>query len=179
VVIDGRPVFAMLDRTPDQLETVLAAAARVARGNARLAAKAAPGAPAVVARELRVRRRLRSLIETRLAYLMQMRSLVLAIRSKDHAFERVLAPSSAAPFVPRSPLLKELLEQEGEVLRVQNDLVALSAAFQAGRLALYRDLGVLPCDNWESFLELLSARPAGGAPVPLLPPPPANARPAP
>jgi hypothetical protein len=179
VVIDGSPVFAMLDQTPDRLETVLAAATGVASRNPQRAGKGKPGDLDAVALDLRVRRRLRSLLETRQAYQIRMRSLVLVVRSKDQSFERVLAPSSSAPFVPRSPLLKDLVDQEDAVLRAQNDLVALWAAFHAGRLALYRDLGVLLCDNWESFLELLSARPAGDAPAPSLPPPPANARPAP
>ncbi len=169
VVIDGRPVFATLDRTPDQMGTVLAAAARVALGNPQVAAKTRPRA-AAAALELRVRRRLRFLVETRRAYLLQLRSLVLAIRLKDHAFERVMAPSRDAPFVPRSPLFKDLIDQEGEILRVQNDLVALWAAFQGGRLALYRDLGTLPFNDWKSFHEQLSARPGAGAPAPELPP---------
>jgi hypothetical protein len=170
LVIDNRPVFAALDRTPDQLETVLAAAARVAFGNSRVAVKARPGDPAAAALALRVRRRLRFLVQTRWAYQMQLRSLVLAIRLKDHAFERVIGPSREGPFLPRSPLFKDLIDQGAEILRVQNDLVALWAAFQGERLALYRDLGTLPFNDWKSFQEQLSARLGADAPAPALPP---------
>ena len=166
VLIGGHSVFAVLDLAPDQLETVLTAAARVARGNRPAAAKTGPRDPAAAALELQVRHRLRSLVETRLAYRLGMRSLVLAIRVKDHAFERMIAPSPNGPLPPRSPFVKDLIDQEAEIVRVQNDLFALWAAFQGDRLALYRDLGTIPFDDWKSFYESLSARSGAGAPAP-------------
>ena len=190
VVIDGHPVFAVLDRTPDQLETVLAAAARVARGNPRVAAKAGPRDPAAAALALRVRRRLRSLAETRLAYRMRMRSLVLAVRLKDHSFERVMAPSPEGPFLPRSPLLKDLIDQEAEILRIQNDLVALWAAFQGEAPGALPRPGHAAVQRLEIVLRTAlrpagrgragSALPPDGVPAPAPgPPPPPPAPPAP
>jgi hypothetical protein len=180
VVIDGGPVLGPLDRTQDRLESVLAAAVRGARQNAERAARGQPRDPAAAAlEERRIRGRLRALIESRQAYLLRQRSLVLAVRSRDQAFERVVAPPSPAPGAPRSPSVGDLLDQQGEVLRVQNDLVAIWAAFQRERLALYRDLGTLPCPDWESFHELLSARPGGDGPAPPLAPPATGAAPRP
>ena len=176
VLVGGHSVFAALDLAPDQLETVLTAAARVARGNRPAAAKGGPRDPAAAAAalELRVRNRVRSLDETRLAYRLRLRSLVLAVRLKDHAFERVIAPSPAGAYLTRSPLLKDLVDQEAEIVRLQNNLLALWAAFQGGRLELYRDLGTLPYDDWKSFSESLSAprcAPSAG-PTPGRPEPP-------
>ena len=41
---------------------------------------------------------------------------------------------------------------------MQDRLVGLWASFKAERLALYRDLGVLPYDDWKSFYDDLAAR---------------------
>ncbi len=184
VVIDGPPIFAMLDKNPDRLEDVLDTGSGVAVKNRRDLAKAPALDPRGIPLELRVRRRLRHLIETRLAYLQQMRNFVLAIRSSDQAFERLVAPPTGGPFLPRTPMLKEVLDQEAQILCIRNDLVALWTSFQVERLALYRDLGTLPCDDWKSFYEQLSVTPGESGqgpkapaapfppPIPLVPAPP-------
>jgi hypothetical protein len=49
-----------------------------------------------------------------------------------------------------------------QIQRAQDRLVGIWASFKAERLALYRDLSVLPCDDWKSFYDGLAARPAAG-----------------
>jgi hypothetical protein len=53
-----------------------------------------------------------------------------------------------------------------QVLKVENRLTNLWASFRADRLALYRELGVLPYNDWNSFYADLSARPQGANTVP-------------
>ena len=90
---------------------------------------------------------------------------------KDQAFERLTAPPSPV-VTSRSSLLKDVIEQQTEVIEAQDRLIALWTSFRAERLALYHDLGVLPYNDWKSFLADLSAgarcrrRPSGAGPRP-------------
>ena len=48
--------------------------------------------------------------------------------------------------------------QENQRLNAEDQLITLWTSFQMERLALYRELGVLPYDDWNSFYKDLSAR---------------------
>ena len=53
----------------------------------------------------------------------------------------------------------------GRGQEAQDRLIALWTSFRVERLALYRDLGVLPYDHWDAFYADLSA-PGRAAPEP-------------
>jgi hypothetical protein len=188
VLVRGRPILDLIERDPSHREDVLKEASRVAtrdRGGA-----AAPDVSDGRA-ELQVRRRIRHLLETRQAYEVERRRFILVLRQKDHAFERLIAPppaASASALASRSAILKDVVEHGAEILGCQNRLVALWTSFRAERLALDRDLGVLPHADWASFYDQFKARRGGAVgegdaatplpPATVLPPvPPASPRP--
>jgi hypothetical protein len=124
----------------------------------------APG-DAVVSLELRIRRRIRHLFETRRAYEGEKESYELAILLKDQAFERLVAPTPGVS-APRSPVLDGLVEYVDRILKTEDRLVALWTSFRAERLALYRELGTVPFDDWNAFYADLSAGPIVGGEAP-------------
>ncbi len=142
------------------------------------AAAGRPDADGGAALELRVRRRVRRLLAIRNEYEGARRMYVLAVRLQDQAFERMIAPSSAAVGPVRGSSIQGLVDalERGPV--AQDRLVTLWTEFRAERLGLYRDLGALPYGNWDAFHASLrataAAQPARAAdPVrdPAVPPP--------
>ncbi len=112
--------------------------------------------PAATRLELRVRRRVRHLLETRRAYEREKSSDERAVRLKDEAFERIVSPPTAR-VTGRSPLLGELLEHLTQVREAEDRLVAVWTSFRVERLSLYREVGTLPYNDWASFYKDLSA----------------------
>jgi hypothetical protein len=95
------------------------------------------------------------------AYAIERWRLVLTLRSKDQAQEHFLAPPRRGEARPSNAgFLDELIEVEGQVVANRDRLVALWAEYQTLRLALFRDLGALPYDDWDAFLGSLGAVPA-------------------
>jgi hypothetical protein len=43
------------------------------------------------------------------------------------------------------------MDQITQLVETQNRLIAIWTSFRGQRLALHRDLGVLPCQDWKSF----------------------------
>ncbi len=157
VVVEGLPILERIGGGPAPSEDMLTRAARLAIQNRGAVDKGRSPGDADAALELDVRRRVRHLFELRRAYNGEQRSYDLAIRMLDQAFERLVAPSEAIAS-PRSPMLAGLLGQENQRLNAENRLVTVWTSFQAERLALYRELGILPYADWKSFINELSAR---------------------
>jgi hypothetical protein len=155
VVVDGQPVLAKFDKNPDSSEELMTRTALLAIKNRKEPNKIQPQGDADVQLELRIRRRLRSLLETKRAYEGEKRSYDLSIRLQDQTFERLFAPPTEVSS-SRSPLLKELIEAGNERLKVEDRLVSLWTSFRIERLALYHDLGALPYEDWPSFYADLS-----------------------
>jgi hypothetical protein len=171
VVGDRLPILAKIEMNPDHWEHVLTAAARLALKNRGDQDKAQAPDDAAVALELRVRRRIRNLFETRHEYEGEKRGYELAIRLKDQAFERLVAPP-AGVVSSRSLLVEGLIEHVTQVLKAEDRLVALWTSFRTERLALDRDLGELPYNDWHSFYADLSAGTDAAEAVPAVPPKP-------
>jgi hypothetical protein len=160
VNLDGQPILGAIDANPDHWEDVLAKAARFAFEKGTGAAKAAADDNARTRLELQARRRIRHLVESRRTYEEAKRGYALAVRMKDQAFERLLAPPSDGS-QERSTLLEQFLEQVASVSTCEDQLAELWAAFRAERLALFRDIGMLPYDDWNAFFADLTAQQAG------------------
>jgi hypothetical protein len=168
VVVGGQPVLGKIEADPDQMEDVLTKAVQLAIQNRAGLDQGQSAGDADVLLEVRVRRRIRHLFETRRAYEEEKRAYELAFRLKDQTFERLVAPNvDVRP--PRSPLLAELIEHEARAVKAADRLVALWTSFRAGRLALDRDLGISPYDNGSSFYTDLSAERVSPGPVPPAP----------
>jgi hypothetical protein len=156
VVVDGHPILGTVEANPEPSEDVLANAVRLAIANRGGPDKGQLAGDGDVRLELSVRRRIRHLFETRRAYEGEKRSYERAIRIKDQSFERMISPSPAS-VSGRSPKLDGLLEAVAQIRRIEDRLVTLWTSFRAERLALYRELGVLPYADWASFYKDLSA----------------------
>jgi hypothetical protein len=161
ILVEGRPTLELMGGGADQQEEVLTRAARVAIQNRSARAPGQdPGDPDVVI-ELKVRRRIRGLFETRRDYEAQQRSYEMSTRALDQGLEQSIAPSAGGALVNTARIataVTGMLAPEKHRTSAEDRLVALWTSFQTERLALYRDLGILPYDDWKSFWNDLSAR---------------------
>ncbi len=161
VVVEGRSMFALMGGSTDQQEEALTHAARLAIQNRSDLEKGPNRGDAAAALELDIRRQIRRLFELRRAYQAQQRSYELSIRLIDQGLEQLAAPSRvsslARPAVVAT-VVTGLLAPERERRNAEDRLVTIWTSFQTERLALYRELGILPYDDWKSFFNDLSAR---------------------
>jgi hypothetical protein len=114
-----------------------------------------------VALEPSIRRRIRRLFELRRSYEAQQRIYELSIRLIDQGLEQIAAQSRiSAPARPAmvSAVITGLRAPETERMNAEDRLVTIWTSFQTEWLALYRELGTLPYDDWKSFFNDLSAR---------------------
>jgi hypothetical protein len=168
VFVDGQPILTQIETNPDRWEEVLANAAQLAIKHRSEQETQVP-ANSGVQLELRVRQRIRKLLDTKRAYEAAKRNYELAVRLQDQAFERLLAPPTAG-ITSRSPLLKALIEQITAVAKMQEQLATLWTSFRAERMSLYRDLGTLPYDDWQSLYADFSTGTVAAHAVPAVPP---------
>jgi hypothetical protein len=163
VMVEGRPILGTIESNPDRLEDVLAAAARVAGTNRGGQEQGEAARDADVQLELRTRRHIRRLMEARRAYDGEKRRYELASRLIEEVLTEFVAPPAGgtqalAQSVGASTKTQALLDQFAQIQGAQDRLVGLWTSFKAERLALYRDLGILPYDDWKSFSDDLAAR---------------------
>ena len=189
-VVGGRPILRAIEQDPARLEEVLRDAAL--RAIAIRSASDRPRAPGDgnLAIELRVRRRIRGLLEMRGEYAEQKQQYALGVRMADEVFQLFISTTTPVAGSSRSLMLHDVIDNMRHVWETRDRLVALWTSFRAERLALYRDLGELPYDNWDAFYadhsapgrarapEAPAAAPAGPAPAAPAPPTPSTASPA-
>lgn len=179
VIVNGRPVPVLTDDAAVRQDGVLKAAADEAMRNH--AASGRTDSEKAVALELRVRRRVRRLLELRGEYDSAKQMYVLGVRLGDQAFERIQTPSSAARALARDSSTVAIVNAFDRSFVAQDRLVTAWIDFRAERLELYRDLGSLPCGNWDAFYASLAApapaqlepKPAPRVLEPAVAPPPA------
>jgi hypothetical protein len=143
---------------PPSEEEFLAGAARVALGNKNrgVQSKAGNRGSEVTELELKVRALSRRLLRIYVAYEIEKRSFVLLVRRKSQAQEQLLAPPRREESRPqRADLIPELIGIQGQILANQDRFVSLWTEYHTLRLALFRELGTLPCDDWKSFYDQL------------------------
>ncbi len=184
VIIEGKPALGAVLGNSDQWVGALAKATRLAlekRGNS---AQGAAEAEVLVGLELKVRRRVRRLVELRRAYDDATQQYALAIRIRDQAFERLIAPGSEGG-LSRSQSIERIVEQAVGFMAIEDQLAELWTGFRAERLTLYREIGVLPDADWKAFYAELRAEraaakkpPADDAALPGPAPAPAGPLPA-
>jgi hypothetical protein len=170
VVIDGHSADVVYkangEGQEERMEALLSAALQTAiKNNARVDPGEVRARETIeVELELRLRRALRRLLRIRIDYAVEQRKFVLVIRARDQAQERLLAPTRVAPLGTGEPakegadLITDLIEFQSQIFENQNRLIELWTEHQALRLALFRDLGMLPCGDWKSFYDQLTAR---------------------
>jgi len=108
--------------------------------------------------KFQVRSDIRQLHNQYLVYRITKRNLVLTIRQKDQAFEQIVAPPAGAVAGTQANQgaiqTTNLVQFQANLLNQENQLVSTWQTYQLNRLQLYRDLGILPYDEWEAFNEL-------------------------
>jgi hypothetical protein len=163
VVVEGRSILALMGGSTDQQEEALTRAARLAIQNRSDLDKGQAPGDAAAALELDIRRRIRRLFEMRRDYEVQQRTYEVSIRLFDHGLEQIVGSSrmSASALVRSANAASAtlgLLAPEAQRLNAEYRLVSIWTSFQTERLALYRELGILPYDDWKSLFNDLSAR---------------------
>ena len=95
-------------------------------------------------------------------YLIAEKNLVLSVRQKDQAFEQIIAPPAGSGGNTNAATQTiNLISAQAGVITNENTLVALWYQYQLFRLQVYRDLGILPFDEWEAFDELFPPNGSG------------------
>ncbi len=148
VAIGDRSAFAEFGRGPMPTEDLLRAA---------IAVRDEPRAGPDDAPTLRVRREVRLLGEAYFDYRIAARRFVLLVRQADQVRETFVAQPANGPAFERVALA-DFVDALGRIDQDEERLVAAWAAYQTQRLALLRDLGTLPADDWPGFLGPLTAR---------------------
>lgn len=171
-VLDGRSISQANPDEPDQIEAML-------RDAVRFASKARPIDDR---RALRIRATIRRLVRTRRDYERTRERLLLNLRMSESSLQSLVAPPEAHPgAVAAGNRAQEttlrLVELQEQVTAAEVRLVALWLGFQSDRLALDRDLGIVPFESWDAFLGSFRAEvalPNRGAPQarPVAPVPP-------
>jgi Outer membrane efflux protein len=127
--------------------------------------------------KIQLRNDLRQVHLAYINYEIAKRNFELNVRLKDQAFEQIVAPPAAgggglAQVANAATQTTNLLSFQGNLITAMLSLTNGWASYQTQRLIVYRDIGILPYDEWEAFSELypaqyhgpiIGAAPAGGA----------------
>jgi hypothetical protein len=127
--------------------------------------------------KIQLRNDLRQVHLAYINYEISKRSFELNVRLKDQSFEQIIAPpaggtQSLAQTANAATQTTNLLNFQGQLITAMLALTNGWASYQTQRLIVYRDIGILPYDEWEAFSELYPAQyhgpiighaPAGGA----------------
>ena len=115
----------------------------------------------------------RTLQSNYIFYEIAKRNLVLTIRQKDQAFEQIIAPpqqqgggGGVAQAAQAATQTSNLINFQTQLLTLENNLVTTWLTYETGRLALLRDLGTLPYDEWEAYRELFPSNSSGNGATP-------------
>jgi hypothetical protein len=127
--------------------------------------------------KIQLRNDLRQVHLAYINYEIAKRNFELNVRLKDQAFEQIVAPPAAgggglAQVANAATQTTNLLTFQGNLITAMLSLTNGWSSYQTQRLIVYRDIGILPYDEWEAFSELYPAQyhgpiigtaPAGGA----------------
>jgi hypothetical protein len=127
--------------------------------------------------KIQLRNDLRNVHQAYIFYEIAKRNFELSVRLKDQSFEQIIAPPAGgtqnlAQGANAAVQTTNLLNFQGNLVRSMLALTNGWQSYQTQRLIVYRDIGILPYDEWEAFSELYPAQyhgpiighaPAGGA----------------
>jgi hypothetical protein len=106
--------------------------------------------------ELRIRTLVRNLILIYKNYDLERKRLELPLREVDHWFDQLIAPpvggtSALAQSANAVPQATRVMESQTRLYQSRLRFVTLWLQYKEQALELYRELGILPYDNWEAF----------------------------
>jgi hypothetical protein len=113
--------------------------------------------------KIQLRNDLRLVQNAYINYEIAKRNFELNVRLKDQAFEQIIAPPAAgggglAQTANAATQTTNLLSFQQAMIGAMLNLTNGWASFQTQRLIVYRDIGILPYDEWEAFSELFPAQ---------------------
>ena len=101
-----------------------------------------------------VRQLVRSLVQSFENYEITKVQLLLNILQRDQSLQQIVAPPESGATSNQATQTLNFIGSITNILSQQNGLVQNWVQYQSTRLALYRDLGIMPYDEWEAFYEL-------------------------
>ena len=101
-----------------------------------------------------IRNEIRGLIQSFESYQITKLQLLLTLLTRDQTLQQIVAPPEAGAVANQAAQTTNFIFSIQNILGSQNSLVQNWVAYQSTRLALYRDLGIMPYDEWEAFYEL-------------------------
>lgn len=104
-----------------------------------------------------VRADIRNMIQNAEQYEIQQLSMLASLRQKDFSQQTIFGPNPGEI----TANTQALVNAQNQFLSAQNNLISTWVSYQSQRLALYRDLGIMPIDEWEAFYELFPSESAG------------------
>jgi Outer membrane efflux protein len=104
--------------------------------------------------KFQLRSELRQLQQLYIQYEVTKRALILSVTVKDQSFEQIIAPPQPGVASQGPVQTNNLISAQGQVISNENNLVTFWFQYQLFRLQVYRDLGILPIDEWEAFDEI-------------------------
>lgn len=120
---------------------------------------------AVDAVKLQVRNDIRQMVQSAEQYDIQQENFIVNLRQKDNSQRLIFAPpapgdTSGAQQVTANT--QTLTSSQTGILGAQNGIVSSWVSYQNSRLQLYRDLGIMPIDEWEAYYELFPTNDLSG-----------------
>ncbi len=114
-----------------------------------------------------VRSEVYNLIQLAETFELQKPNLFYTIRQRDNTLQSIIAPpasidASGSNAANQATQTNNLITSITNILTIQNSLLQTWVSFQTQRLSLYRDLGLMPYDEWEAFYEFFPSNNAGG-----------------
>lgn len=105
--------------------------------------------------KFQVRQELRTLMQNYTNYELLKRNFISTVRAADLSLQQILGPQQAAAGGAGGGVQTQLYaNNQTRIVQVQNQLLGVWITYQAQRLILNRDLGIMPIDEWEAFYEL-------------------------
>jgi hypothetical protein len=109
--------------------------------------------------KIQLRVDLRNVHSAYIQYEINKRNYELNVRLKDQSFEQIVAPPAGgtqnlAQSANAATQTTNLLSFQRTTYSSQSGLISNYETYQTNRLIFYRDIGVLPYDEWEAFSEL-------------------------
>jgi hypothetical protein len=104
--------------------------------------------------KFQLRNELRQMQLLYIQYEVAKKNLLLSVRTKDQSFEQLVAPPQPSAQSQGAVQTNNLIGAQGNVISQENNLVTFWYQYQLFRLQVYRDLGILPFDEWEAFDEI-------------------------
>ena len=114
--------------------------------------------------KLAIRQEIYQLIAVSNNYEINRGNLLIVVRQRDLSLQNIIAPPTsidASNAAQQATQTNNLITGINSILSIQQSLIQNWVQFQVLRLSLYRDLGLMPYDEWEAFYEFF---PSGSGP---------------